>query len=97
MNNLLNVTDVKIIINSDISTQEKIRLLFRLGYTRSEIAKTLGVKYQVVFKACNPKYAPKRWQRVLSTMLDRERSTKVEDIEEVELFEEDGETEEVTN
>lgn len=83
--NIFEIREIDEIVELDISQQEKIRLLFRLGCTRSEITKILGVKYQVVFKGTNPKYAPKRWINVLTTMLERERNNKVEDVEEVEL------------
>lgn len=96
MTNLLEIRDPQTIVNLDISTQEKIRLLFRLGFTRSEIAKTLNVKYQVVFKGTNPKYSPEKWKNLLSTLLERERSSKVEDIEEVEEISTEVETEKVS-
>jgi hypothetical protein len=83
--NIFDLRENEEIIDLDISTQEKIRLLFRVGNTRSEIVKLLGVKYQVVFKATNPKYAPKRWNRVLTQRLTEEKSNKTEEIEEVEL------------
>lgn len=83
--NIFDIRNNDEIVNLDISTQEKIRLLFRVGNSRSEIVKLLGVKYQVVFKATNPKYSPKRWNKVLTTRLEEERSNKVEDVEEVEL------------
>lgn len=83
--NIFEITDVDKIMDLDISTQEKIRLLFRLGNSRSDIVKLLGVKYQVVFKATNPKYSPKRWINVLTVRLDQERSNKTEDVEEVTL------------
>jgi hypothetical protein len=71
------------LMKADISTQERIRLLFRLGFRRSAIAKMVGVKYQVVFKATNPKYAPVRWQNVLSKQLAKERATREQPVEEV--------------
>ena len=83
--NIFEITDVEKIVNLDISTQEKIRLLFRLGNSRSDIVKMLNVKYQIVFKACNPKYAPKRWVNVLTVRLSQERENKTQDVEEVTL------------
>lgn len=85
--NLYTTRDTNVILKSDISTQEKIRLLFRLGFTRSQIVKMTGVKYQVIFKATNPKYAPKRWVKVLTLRLSQERSVKNVEVEEVSLLE----------
>lgn len=42
-----------------VSQQQTIRNLFLGGMTRGEVAKKLGIRYQIVFKATNPKYAPK--------------------------------------
>jgi DNA invertase Pin-like site-specific DNA recombinase len=44
-----------------ISQQEQIRRLFVKGTPRATIAKKLGIRYQIVFKATNVKYAPKSW------------------------------------
>lgn len=84
--NILEIRESSEIVSLDISQQEKIRLLFRLGFTRSEIRDMLKVKYQIVYKATNPKFAPKRWVKVLSTLLERERNNKVTDVTEVELI-----------
>lgn len=83
--NIYQITDVNEVVKLNISTQEKIRLLFRLGMTRSEISKKLSVKYQIVFKACNPKYAPKQWVKVLTHRMSQEKSKKTADIPEVPL------------
>jgi hypothetical protein len=74
------------VLRADVSGQERIRLLFRLGHARSEIAKMLTVKYQIVFKATNPKYAPARWRKVLTVRLEQERAAVAADIPEVELI-----------
>jgi DNA invertase Pin-like site-specific DNA recombinase len=39
---------VQVIINSEVSTSQKIRDLAKKGVTRGEIAKLLGIRYQFV-------------------------------------------------
>lgn len=75
------------LLKADVSQQERIRLLFRAGWSRSQVAKALGVRYQVVFRATNPKYAPKRWHKVLEHRLAEERAARAEAVavEEVPL------------
>lgn len=49
-----------------VSQQESIRKLFtEKKLTRGEIAKKLGIRYQIVFKATNVRYAPKSWSERL--------------------------------
>jgi len=50
-----------------VSQQQLIRNMFLSGKTRGEIAKELGIRYQIVFKATNPKYAPKDQRVALVT------------------------------
>jgi hypothetical protein len=84
--NIFEIRDVKELIKLDISTQEKIRLIYRLGFKRNQIAKILNIKYQVVFKATNPKYAPLRWEKVLTHLLKVERENSTVKVEEVKLI-----------
>lgn len=85
--NIYEIVSPEEIVKLDVSQQEKIRLLFRVGMSRNEIRKFLGIDYQIVFRACNPKYSPKRWVNVLSTRLEEERKNKVSTPEtEVPLF-----------
>lgn len=46
---------------TQISQQERIRRMFVKGVSRADIHKKLGIRYQIVFKATNVKYAPKSW------------------------------------
>lgn len=84
--NIFEIRSETEIISLDVSTQEKIRLLYRLGFTRSEISKMLKVKYQVVFKGTNPKYSPKRWVKVLTLRNEEEKNKVSQDVEEVPLL-----------
>jgi len=53
-------------MSQTLSQQEQIRRMF-LKSERKLIAKKLKIRYQIVFKACNPKYAPKTWQQRLTS------------------------------
>lgn len=48
------------------SQQTLIREMFVKGLTRSQIKNKLGIRYQIVFKAVNVKYAPKSWSQLLT-------------------------------
>lgn len=51
---------------TQISQQEQIRRMFLRGKARKDIAKKLGIRYQIVFKATNPKYAPSKFKERLA-------------------------------
>lgn len=61
-----------------IAQQDMIRRLFLSGNTRAEIAKALSIRYQIVYKATNPEFAPNSLKDVVAEQLKLERSNKSE-------------------
>lgn len=59
-----------------VSQQDLIRRLFLSGATRAEIHKALGIRYQIVYKATNPEFAPNALKDVIEVELAHERALK---------------------
>ena len=60
-----------------ISQQDAIRRFFLSGATRAQIHKALGIRYQIVYKATNPEFAPKALRDVLGVELAHERANRL--------------------
>lgn len=64
-----------------ISQQDLIRRLFLSGGTRAQIHKALGIRYQIVYKATNPEFAPKSLKAELDVELSQERANRLVALE----------------
>jgi hypothetical protein len=60
-----------------ISQQDAIRRFFLSGSTRAQIAKSLGIRYQIVYKATNPEFAPKELKDAIGVELAQERGNRL--------------------
>jgi len=60
-----------------ISQQDLIRRFFLSGATRAQLAKSLGIRYQIVYKATNPEFAPKELKDAIDVELSQERANRL--------------------
>jgi len=61
-----------------IAQQDVIRRFFLSGATRAQIHKALGIRYQIVYKATNPEFAPKELKAAIDVELAQERANRLE-------------------
>jgi hypothetical protein len=81
-------TTLEEIVKTSTTQQQAIRrLILELGYTRAEVAKALGIRYQIVYRATAVKHGgvPKADRVAIEEAIRRERQAKLAaEMEEVE-------------